>query len=155
MVTGCTGFIGSHIVLALTKTGYNVTGTVEAGRGASGPANVTVHNVDVGTGEGLAVAFTGADAVIHLAARNHVLRERSKHPLSEYRKVNVEGTRNVLWAASAAGAKVFLHMSSIKAMGEGSETVLDEGSECQPSTPYGISKLAHGYFTSYCSHPFS
>jgi nucleoside-diphosphate-sugar epimerase len=140
VVTGCTGFIGSHIVPALTKAGYDVTGIVEPG-GASGSADVTVHNVDIRTGDGLALAFTGADAVIHLAARNHVLWERSKDPLSEYRKVNVEGTRNVLWAASAAGAKVFLHMSSIKAMGEGSETVLDEGGKCHPSTPYGISKL--------------
>jgi nucleoside-diphosphate-sugar epimerase len=103
VVTGCTGFIGSHIVPALTKAGYDVTGTVEPG-GASGSADVTVHNVDIRTGDGLALAFTGADAVIHLAARNHVLWERSKDPLSEYRKVNVEGTRNVLWAASAAGA---------------------------------------------------
>jgi len=117
-----------------------VTGTVEPG-GASGPADVTVQNVDIKTGDGLALAFTGADAVIHLAARNHVLRERSKDPLAEYRKVNVEGTRNVLKAASSAGVKIFLHMSSVKAMGEGSEKVLDEEDDCQPSTPYGISKL--------------
>ena len=95
VVTGCTGFIGSHIVPALTEAGYDVTGTVEPG-GANGPADVIVHNVDIGTGDGLAIAFAGADAVIHLAARNHVLRERSKDPMSEYRKVNVEGTRNVL-----------------------------------------------------------
>jgi nucleoside-diphosphate-sugar epimerase len=140
VVTGSTGFIGSHIVPTLTKAGCDVKGTVEPG-GISGSAEVTVHNVEIRSGDGLALAFAGADAVIHLAARNHVLRERSNDPLSEYRKVNVEGTRNVLWAASAAGAKVFLHMSSIKAMGEGSETVLDEEGECHPSTPYGISKL--------------
>jgi len=62
-------------------------------------------------------------------------------PLSEYRKVNVEGTRNVFRAASAAGVKLFLSMSSVKAMGEESEIVLDEGDDCRPSTPYGISKL--------------
>jgi UDP-glucose 4-epimerase len=142
VVTGYPGFIGSHIVPALTEVGNDVTGTVEPG-GASGPAEVTVsvHNVDIRTGDGLTLAFTGADAVIHLAARNHVLRERSKDPLAEYRKVNVEGTRNVLKAASSAGAKIFLHMSSIKAMGDGSEKVLDEEDDCQPSTPYGISKL--------------
>lgn len=140
VVTGCTGFIGSHIVPALTEAGYDVTGTVEPG-GANGPADVIVHNVDIGTGDGLALAFAGADAVIHLAARNHVLRERSKDPMAEYRKINVEGTRNVLRAASAAGVKIFLLMSSVKAMGEGSEKVLDEEDDCHPSTLYGISKL--------------
>ncbi len=39
------------------------------------------------------------------------------------------------------GVKVFIHVSSVKAIGEGAEKVLDEGDECQPSTPYGISKL--------------
>jgi UDP-glucose 4-epimerase len=117
-----------------------VTGTVEPGIERD-PADVTLHSVDIRTGDGLAAAFAGADAVIHLAARNHVLRERSKDPLAEYRKVNVEGTRNVLKAASSAGVKIFLHMSSVKAMGEGSEKVLDEEDDCQPSTPYGISKL--------------
>jgi UDP-glucose 4-epimerase len=140
VVTGCTGFIGSHIVPALTEEGRDVTGTVEPGIERD-PADVTLHSVDIRTGDGLAAAFAGADAVIHLAARNHVLRERSKDPLAEYRKVNVEGTRNVLKAASSAGVKIFLHMSSVKAMGEGSEKVLDEEDDCQPSTPYGISKL--------------
>jgi len=117
-----------------------VTGTVEPGI-ASGPADLPLHTVDIRTGDGLAAAFAGADAVIHLAARNHVLWERSKDPLSEYRKVNVEGTLNVLQAASAVGVKIFIHMSSIKAMGEESEKILNEVDECQPSTPYGISKL--------------
>ncbi len=139
-ITGCTGFIGSHIVPALVKSGYDVVGTVEP-RDASGPAEVTLHSVDIRSGDGLAIAFNGADAVIHLAARNHVLRERSKNPLLEYRKVNVEGTRNVVKAAATAGVKIFLHMSSVKSMGEGSEKVQDESDECRPSTFYGISKM--------------
>src|SRR3990172_6816227 len=139
-VTGCTGFIVFHIVPALTNAGHDVTGTVEPGV-ESGSSGVPLHTVDICTGSGLASAFAGCDAVIHLAARNHVLRERSKDPLSEYRKVNVEGTRNALSTASTAGVKIFLHMSSVKAMGEGSEKVLDEKEDCHPSTPYGISKL--------------
>jgi len=140
VVTGCTGFIGSHIVPALLEAGYDVAGTVEPGI-TNFPADVPTHSVDICNGNGLVAAFVGVNAVIHLAARNHVLRERSKDPLFEYRKANVEGTRNVLQAASAAGMKIFLHMSSVKAMGEGSEKVLDEEDDCQPSTPYGISKL--------------
>ena len=140
VVTGCTGFIGSHLVPMLVGAGYDVAGTVEPGS-AGGLEDFPSHTVDICSGHGLTAAFVGADAVIHLAARSHVLRERSKDPLSEYRKVNVAGTRNVLRAASAAGVKIFLHMSSVKAMGEGSEKMLDECDDCRPSTPYGISKL--------------
>ena len=82
-----------------------------------------------------------SDGVVHLAARNHVLKETEKDPLSAYRRVNVEGTRNVIRAAVQAGARWFIHFSSVKAMGEGGDAVYDEDSPCDPSTPYGISKL--------------
>ena len=140
VVTGCNGFIGSHIVPALAEAGHAVTGTVEPGV-ASQSADLPLRTVDIRTGDGLAAAFAGADAVIHLAARNHVLRETTKDPLSEYRRVNVEGTRNVVRAAREEGVRLFIHMSSIKAMGEGTGDILDETAPCQPSTPYGISKL--------------
>jgi nucleoside-diphosphate-sugar epimerase len=86
-------------------------------------------------------AFSGADAVVHLAARNHVLKETARDPLAEYRRVNVAGTLNVVRAASDSGVKLFMHLSSVKAMGEESEKVLDENDLCLPKTPYGISKL--------------
>ena len=78
--------------------------------------------------------------VVSLAARNHVLRETAKDPLAEYRRVNVDGTRTVLRAAASSGVKGFVHMSSIKAMGEGAEEILTENDKCDPRTPYGISK---------------
>ena len=117
-----------------------MAGIVEPGS-TGGLGDFPSHIVDICDGDGLAAAFLGADVVIHLAARSHLLRERSMDALSEYRNVNVEGTRNVLRAASAAGVKLILYTSSVKAMGERSEKVLDEGDDCRPSTPYGISKL--------------
>lgn len=103
--------------------------------------DVSLHTIDICTGNGLAEVFAGIDAVIHLAGRNHVLRETAKDPLLEYRRVNVEGTRNVVRAARKQGVCLFVHVSSIKALGEGTEDVLDETAPCLPSTPYGISKL--------------
>ncbi len=64
----------------------------------------------------------------------------AKDPLAEYRRVNVNGTCNVLRAAVSSGVKSFVHMSSIKAMGEGAEGILTENDKCDPRTPYGISK---------------
>jgi len=117
-----------------------VTGTVEPGIERS-HVDVSLHTIDICTGNGLAEVFAGIDAVIHLAARNHVLRETAKDPLLEYRRVNVEGTRNVVRAARKQGVGLFVHLSSIKAMGEGTGGILEETAPCLPSTPYGISKL--------------
>lgn len=105
------------------------------------PPGGHAFTVDVTTGQGLDEALVGADAVVHLAARNHVLKDTAKDPMAVYRKVNVEGTRNVVRAASASGVKRFVHLSSVKAMGEESGEVLDEESQCSPKTPYGISKF--------------
>jgi UDP-glucose 4-epimerase len=124
---------------ALADAGYAASGTVETDDKTDAVA-VELFPVDVCTGNGLATAFQGADAVVHLAARNHVLRETAKDPLAEYRRVNVNGTRNVLRAAASSGVKVFVHMSSVKAMGEGAEGILTENDKCDPRTPYGISK---------------
>ena len=140
VVTGCTGFIGSHLIPALANAGYDTLGTVEPDDKNDAVA-VELFPVDVCTGNGLTTAFQGADAVVHLAARNHVLKETAKDPLSEYRRVNVEGTRNVVRAAREQGVGLFVHVSSIKAMGEGTGDILDETAPCLPSTPYGISKL--------------
>jgi nucleoside-diphosphate-sugar epimerase len=97
--------------------------------------------VDVSSGEGLANCLKGVEGVVHLAARNHVLKETEKDPLSAYRRVNVEGTRNVIRAAVRAGVRWLIHFSSVKAMGESGDAVFDEDSPCTPSTPYGMSKL--------------
>jgi nucleoside-diphosphate-sugar epimerase len=139
-VTGSTGFIGSHLLPLLSSRGYLCVALTEPSS-QSGGDEAQRFLVDVTSGEGLAEGLKGSDGVVHLAGRNHVLKETEKDPLSAYRRVNVEGTRNVIRAAVQAGARWFIHFSSVKAMGEGGEAVLDEDSPCKPSIPYGISKL--------------
>jgi UDP-glucose 4-epimerase len=139
VVSGATGFIGSHLAADLKKKGHEVVGMAEAGQGEA-VSGAGVMPVDIVSGRGLDESLRGVDVAIHLAARNHVLKERSANPLAEYRKVNVEGTRNFARAAVRNGARLFVHFSSVKAMGEESERVLTEDSHCTPITPYGISK---------------
>lgn len=139
-VTGASGFVGSHLIPALVNAGHEITCAVEP-TWNDPIEDAESFPADIATGEGLSAALRGADAVVHLAARNHVLQETANDPLSEYRRVNVEGTRNVMRAAAASGVKWFIHFSSIKAMGESSVDILDEDSPCLPTTPYGISKL--------------
>lgn len=139
-VTGSTGFIGSHLLPMLVSQGHRVFSLKEADQQFKGDTVDSFYS-DVITGEGLREGFRGVDGVIHLAARNHVLKETENDPLAAYRRVNVEGTRNVILAAVEAGARWLIHFSSVKAMGEGGDAVFDENSSCTPSTPYGISKL--------------
>lgn len=140
VVSGASGFIGSHLVPALLSEGHRVAAVSEPGV-SSQASGVRTFFADIASCGGLSEELAGADAVVHLAARNHVLKETEKDPMAAYRRVNVEGTRNVMRSASFAGVKVFVHLSSVKAMGEESEGVLNEDSPCAPKTPYGISKL--------------
>jgi len=139
VITGASGFIGSHLVPALVGADFEIVCILEPG--AENPfVGTRTFPVDICIDQDLSAALSGADAVVHLAARNHVLRETEKNPLAAYRRVNVEGTRNVIRAASVAGAKVFVLLSSVKAMGEESERVLNEESPSAPKSNYGISK---------------
>jgi nucleoside-diphosphate-sugar epimerase len=140
VITGASGFIGSHLIPALAKAGYEIAAAVEPGMEGE-ISEGSIFTVDISTGDGIPDALSGGDVVVHLAARNHVLKDTAKDPLAEYRRVNVEGTRKVVQAAVASGARLFIHFSSIKAMGEESVDVLNEDSPCMPMTPYGISKL--------------
>ena len=139
-VTGASGFIGFHHLPSFASLGYRLVALMEAGT-RTRFNDLETRTVDVSSGEGLAEGLKGVDGVVHLAARNRVLKETEKDPLSAYRRVNVEGTRNVICMAIRAGARWFLHFSSIKAMGEGGDAVFDENSPCHPASPYGISKL--------------
>ena len=104
----------------------------------------------------------GVDAVIHLAARTHVMKESAPDPLAVYRQANAAATINLAQQAAAAGVKRFIFLSSIKVNGE--ETlfgeVFSELSTPAPLDPYGISKQAaeeglqkicseHGAFMEY------
>jgi nucleoside-diphosphate-sugar epimerase len=62
--------------------------------------------------------LSGCDVVIHLAARVHVMKEKSQNPLDEFRKVNVNGTLTLAKQAEKAGVKRFIYISSIKVNGE-------------------------------------
>ncbi len=71
-------------------------------------------------GSELIKSLTEVDTIIHLAARVHVMNDKSFDPLSEFRRVNVEGTKNLARQAAKAGVKRFIFLSSIKVNGEAS-----------------------------------
>lgn len=87
-------------------------------------------------------ALADVDAVIHCAARVHVMHEQAADPLAEFRRANVEGTLCLAQQAVAAGVRRFVFVSSIKVNGEqtlpGQAYRADDVSDA--TDPYGISK---------------
>lgn len=87
-------------------------------------------------------ALADVDAVIHCAARVHVMHEQAADPLAEFRRANVEGTLRLAQQAVAAGVRRFVFVSSIKVNGEqtlpGQAYRADDVSDA--TDPYGISK---------------
>src|SRR4029077_2087682 len=99
------------------------------------------EGVDPFSAPALAPLLAGVDAVVHLAARVHVMSESVPDPMAEVRRINVEGTRAVACAAREAGARQLVFISSIKVNGESREAAYSESDDPRPTDPYGQSKL--------------
>ena len=142
LVTGASGFIGSHLVTALAVAGYAVRALVHLGsEDGRCTKNVEVLRGDVRDPLAMKQAAAGMDVVFHLAGRTHALSEIQEDE-ADYWSVNVDGTRHVLDAALLGGARRFVFFSSIKAMGEETVECRDESWLAEPCTAYGRSKLA-------------
>lgn len=142
LVSGATGFVGRAVVDRLVCDGVAVTAAVR--REPKCYAELReVRVADLGADTDWAAALEGCDAVVHCAARVHVLRDASADPLAAYRAANVEGSVALAKQASAAGVRRFIFISSIKVNGE--STVLGAPYRATdrpaPADPYGISKL--------------
>lgn len=88
------------------------------------------------------VALRSVGQVVHLAARVHVMNDKSSDPMAEFRRVNVEGTGSLARQAAAAGVRRFVYISSIKVNGEFTEVGLPFTADDAPAPedPYGVSK---------------
>jgi len=145
LVTGPTGFVGNAFVRKAANDGA-FKGVIAASRrkGLFWPDRVMSAVVDdLSSTTSWAVALQGVEAVVHCAARVHVMHDDATDPLSAYRQVNVEGTLNLARQAAQSGVRRFVFVSSVKVNGESTMP-------CQPFTtddvpapadPYGVSKL--------------
>lgn len=142
LLTGATGFVGSAIQKRIVADGsYDLTIAVRNVNEQSDAVRI-VKVDDLTTSTDWSDALKSVDVVVHTAARVHVMDEKSADPLTEFRKVNVEGTLNLARQAVKAGVKRFIFISSIKVNGEGTELghPYTANSEPNPNDPYGISK---------------
>jgi nucleoside-diphosphate-sugar epimerase len=138
LVTGATGFIGSHLVSALLDKGYEVRCFV---RKSSNIEHLKLQGVEIVSGDlsdpaSLAAAVEGADSVFHLAA----IRGETAFPYSKYWEVNVQGTKNILEAACREGIRQFIYVSTIGVIGWPKNLPADETSPCHPAGKYHVTK---------------
>jgi UDP-glucose 4-epimerase len=87
-------------------------------------------------------ALERVDALVHCAARVHVMKESAADPLTEFRRVNVAGTLNLASQAAKAGVRRFVFISSIKVNGENTLPGKPYGADDVPAPiePYATSK---------------
>ena len=143
LITGANGFVGKAVSRALLQRGDRVIGAVRRAHTAAEGVHEWLLDADdfQGIGQRWPVALR-CDAVIHLAARVHMMHETTAEPLAAYRATNVDGALRVAEAARRAGARRFVFVSSIKAVAESSVgRPIKETDEPAPSDAYGISKL--------------
>jgi NADH dehydrogenase len=109
LVTGGTGFVGSHVIRRLRSAGLPVRALVRnpAKAGMLRDLGVEVVPGDIADAASLFAAATGCDRIIHLVG---IIQEA---PAVTFRGVHVEGTRSVLAAAHKAGVRHFLHQSAL------------------------------------------
>jgi nucleoside-diphosphate-sugar epimerase len=112
LITGANGFIGGHLAERLVNEEHaRVRGLVRNPTAAPSGAWLT-FNGDVNDLAALESAVTGCDVIIHCAAM-----QSGPYRLSDFRRVNVDGTMNLLRAARAAGVARIVHLSTINVHG--------------------------------------
>ena len=152
LVTGGTGYIGSHTVLLLLEAGHDVTvidnlsnSSVESlsrVKNITGTNDIKFHEMDIRDEASLNSLFENNrfDAVIHFAGLKAV-GESTEKPM-EYYDNNVGGTTILCKAMAKAHVKTLVFSSSATVYGDPEIVPIDEKSPiCGTTNPYGTSKL--------------
>lgn len=171
LLTGATGFVGKGLSQALLADGHAVTALVrsqstqlsesirqvvvgdladataspsrhdENAQPRSYPDTITAASTSHSHTE-LEKVLTQTDVVIHMAARVHVMNDKSANPLEEFRRINTVATLALARQAADAGVKRFIFLSTVKVHGESTDGrgPFSESDVCNPIDPYAISK---------------
>lgn len=162
LVTGADGFIGSHLVEELVKSGHKVRAFVfynsfnTWGWLDTLPNNI-LNEIEVMTGDirdpnGVRIAMRGIDEVYHLAAL--IAIPFSYHSPDTYVDTNIKGTLNILQAARDLDTSRILVTSTSEVYGTAQYVPIDEKHPFQGQSPYsatkiGADRLAESFYRSF------
>lgn len=143
LVTGATGFLGRALVAQLVAMGHVDVLALTRQAPANPVAGATyLSGGDLTSQNQWQPTFVGVHAIVHTAARAHMLNDRATNPLAEFRRVNVTGTLRLAEQAAAMGVRRFIFVSSIGVNGVQSPLgkVFSEADKPNPHNPYALSK---------------
>lgn len=145
LVTGAAGFIGSNLVEAILKLGYQVRGLDNFSTGKKENIDLFIDDPnfefvegDIRSFETCMVACKGIDYVLHQAAWGSVPRS-IEMPLL-YEEINIRGTLNMMEAARQNNVKKFVYASSSSVYGDEPNLPKKEGREGNLLSPYALTK---------------
>ena len=139
LVTGGTGFTGSHLVSRLAACGHEVRALVRDERRADAlrRAGVVLVGGDLAEPATLDAAVRGVDVVYNVAA----LYRQAGLPEALYHRVNAEGVARLVEAAAAAGVRRVVHCSTIGVHGDVEHPPADEDAPLRPGDVYQHTKV--------------
>jgi len=138
LVTGATGFVGGYLIEELLKSNYEITCFIRKETKFYNPCISFVIG-DITNGESVDKAVKGKDIVFHLVGIGNI-SALSRNSYEKFKRVNVEGTRNILESCKKYKVKKIVYLSSTAAMGLIRKPVINEKDICNPKTPYQKSK---------------
>jgi len=141
LITGATGVIGPSVASALNDAGYCIrTFSRSEPEKPLFPTGLEVFRGDITDPVTIAPALNDVSIVVHLAGLLHIISP-SESQKDSYKRVNVEGTANLVNAAMQAKVERIIFCSTIAVYGDSFSRVLDEDSPASPETPYAITKF--------------
>lgn len=143
LITGGAGFIGSHLAKAFTKKNHQVVILDNFDTGKRRNLEEIKHNLTIVKGSILDKKIVQAiipdiDVVFHLAAKVTVQDATSKE---EYKKTNVQGTKNILEASYENAVKKFIFISTAAVYGDANTLPICESTPTRPISYLGKTKL--------------
>jgi UDP-glucose 4-epimerase len=140
LVSGANGFVGAELCAELLARNMVVHGTTR--KPTVLPEGVVPFMLgEINSNTPWASALAGCDAVVHLAARVHVMADNAVDSLEEFRRVNVQGTLNLARQAAVAGVRRFVFVSTIGVNGAATfQQPFSSADKAVPHSPYAVSK---------------
>lgn len=140
LVTGASGFVGAAVLRSLASDpAYQAVGVSRT----PSLRGFWLLSPDLDAKGDWSELVHGCDAIVHCAARVHVMHDQGAAALDTYRQANVEGTCALASQAAVAGARRFVFISSVKVHGESTAAgrPIRVGDEPRPLDAYSSSKL--------------